>query len=368
MNLPLTRVLILCGGESPEHEISLLSSQSVIKVLDREQHVPWVVGIQKTGEWQWFSEPLDFVHNAQDPKRIRLKETGIPTVLGLTAKGPALLRLDNGQIITHIDLAFPILHGPFGEDGTVQGLLKMMHVPFVGASVLGTAIGMDKAVMKRLLRDAGIPTADFRVLMRQDTIEVKKLASELGFPMFVKPANMGSSVGIAKIPDESCFHKYVEEAFQFDHKILLEKAIQGRELECAVLGNEDPIVSLPGEIVPVGHEFYSYEAKYLDDDGAELHIPAPLEQNQVKALQKMAIDAYQALECEGMARVDLFMDNHGRCYLNEINTIPGFTKISMYPKLWEISGIPYAKLVDRLLVLAQARAKREAQLTRNRFL
>lgn len=360
----MNRLLLLCGGESPEHEISLLSSQSVLKALNQEKHEPHVVGIQKNGEWRYYEDISDVVEHPQDPNKIALKKTGIPIVLGLTQHGPALIRLSDGQVLTPLDVAFPILHGPFGEDGTIQGLLKMMHLPFVGASILGTGIGMDKAVMKRLLKEAGLPMADFLVFYHPIEINPAEIEATFGFPVFVKPANMGSSVGVSKINGLADFDQKVAHAFQFDHKILLEKAIEGREIECSVLGNEDPRVSLPGEIIPK-HEFYSYEAKYLDEQGADLQVPAALKSHEIKTIQALARQAYKTLECEGMARLDLFLTQDGHCYINEINTIPGFTKISMYPKLWAVSGLPYTELIDELIELAQARARREKQLARN---
>jgi D-alanine-D-alanine ligase len=262
-----------------------------------------------------------------------------------------------------VDVVFPVLHGPFGEDGTVQGLLKLANVPFVGAGVLGSAVGMDKDVMKRLLRDAQIPIPRFLVFERSNAskIDFKAVKSALGLPFFVKPANLGSSVGISKVTAHKQFAGALTEAFRFDNKILIEEAIQGREIECSVLGNENPITSVPGEIV-TRHKFYSYDAKYRDAKGAQLIVPAALSQDITKAVQGLALKTFKTLVCEGMARVDFFLRHDREIFVNEINTIPGFTQISMYPKLWEASGIPYRKLIDRLIQLALERFRREKKL------
>ena len=274
-----------------------------------------------------------------------------------------LVQLSGRQTAVAVDVIFPVLHGPFGEDGTVQGLFKLANVPFVGASVLGSAVGMDKDVMKRLLRDAGIRTARFVVLERSASAETEfeDLQHQLGLPFFIKPANLGSSVGIHKVKDKEQFVRAVEDAFRYDSKILIEEFVPGREIECSVLGNEKPMASLPGEIIP-RHEFYSYEAKYMDENGAFLEIPAKLPADIIKEVQDIAIKAFKALCCEGMARVDFFLRDNREVVVNEINTIPGFTKISMYPKLWEASGISYADLIDRLIQLALERFEREKKL------
>jgi len=264
-----------------------------------------------------------------------------------------------------LDVVFPILHGPFGEDGTIQGLLKLADVPFVGAGVLGSAVGMDKDVMKRLLRDAGIPIGKFLTFRSHEPLPAfAETKAALGCPVFVKPANMGSSVGISKAHDESEFSAAVREAFQYDVKIVIEEYIKGREIECAVLGNENPIASVPGEVIPT-HEFYSYEAKYLDENGAALEIPAKLDAAAQKRIQELSVKAFQTLCCEGLARIDFFLKENGEILLNEINTMPGFTKISMYPKLWEASGsagIGYTELISRLIELAIEKFEKEKGL------
>ena len=261
-----------------------------------------------------------------------------------------------------LDVVFPVLHGPYGEDGSVQGLLKIAGVPFAGPGVLAAAVGMDKDVMKRLLVGVGLPVADFRVVHASDPRPAwDTIAAQLGSPVFVKPANLGSSVGIRKVAEPAAFAEAAEAAFAYDTKIVIERAIAGREIECAVLGNDEPIASVAGEVIP-HHEFYSYEAKYLDEDGAELVIPADLEPSVSERVREMALAAYRALCCDGMARVDFFLQPDGTLLVNELNTIPGFTRISMYPKLWEASGIPYGELIERLLALGIERYERERGL------
>lgn len=264
-----------------------------------------------------------------------------------------------------IDVVFPVLHGPYGEDGTIQGLLKLANLPFVGAGVLGSAVGMDKDVMKRLLRDSGIPVAKFLVFRKGEEFSFEKVIKNLGLPIFVKPANLGSSVGITKVKRKSDFKRAVKNAFSFDNKILLEEAVKAREIECSVLGNENPIASIPGEIKP-NHEFYSYEAKYIDENGAEAIIPANLPEKIVKRVQELSIQTFKALNCEGLGRVDCFLKEDGEVLVNEINTIPGFTNISMYPKLWEASGISQTELIDKLITLAIERFEKEKKLKTSR--
>jgi D-alanine-D-alanine ligase len=254
------------------------------------------------------------------------------------------------------------MHGPYGEDGTIQGFLKMADVPFVGAGILGSAVGMDKDVMKRLLRDAGIPVGKFIVLQSHDKITpFAEAEAALGSPLFIKPANMGSSVGISKVADGAEYTAAVDLAFRYDDKIVVEEFIPGREIECGVLGNEEPAASVPGEVIPA-HDFYSYDAKYLDEKGASLQIPAKLDEKTVKRIQELAIKTFRALCCEGLARVDFFLKTNGDLIVNEINTIPGFTKISMYPKMWEASGVSYTDLITRLIELAISRHEKIARL------
>ena len=352
------RVAILCGGKSAEHEISLLSAKNIVEAIDKKKYQVLLISIDKHGRWGLGDAP-----GAAWPSSVKSTKPGKSLALALGRRSNPLARLSGRGGVGPVDVVFPVLHGTFGEDGTVQGLLKLADVPFVGAGVLGSAVGMDKDVMKRLLREAGLPTARFLVCERASLEEMsfERVSRELGLPLFIKPANLGSSVGIHKAKDGNEFERAVKDAFRYDNKILVEEAIQGREIECAVLGNEAPIASLPGEIIP-RHEFYSYEAKYLDEKGAVLEIPAKLPADVTKQVQETAVKAYKALCCEGMARVDFFLRDGREVIVNEINTIPGFTRISMYPKMWEASGVSYTELIDRLIQLAIERFDREKKL------
>lgn len=353
------RVGVLFGGKSAEHEVSLQSAKNVVEAIDRKRYEVVLIGIDKAGRW-YLNEESRFLLHANNPKLIKMQHSEEKLALAPGENENQLIGLSEHRKADAVDVVFPILHGPLGEDGTVQGLLKLANIPFVGAGVLGSAIGMDKEVMKRLLRDAGIPIADFVVLRKSSAAEIHfdEIKKQLGLPLFIKPANLGSSVGIHKVSAKEQFFQAVEDAFQYDNKILVEAFIKGREIECSVLGNENPVASLPGEIIPQ-LEFYSYEAKYLDEHGAALEIPAKLPKDMIREIQALAIKSFQTLCCEGMARVDLFLTEDGKILLNEINTIPGFTKISMYPKLWQASGISYSDLIDRLIQLALDRHAEE---------
>ncbi len=398
------RIGILFGGRSAEHEVALQSAKSIIDAIDKKKYDIVLIGIDKKGKWH-LSKQTHFLLNANNPRLIALNKSQTSVTL-VPWQTQQLTNLTN-ETTKPIDVIFPVLHGTYGEDGTVQGLLKLANIPFVGASVLGSAVGMDKDVAKRLLRDAGLPIAKFLVLKRNNVILASEapyrlvqgearpespishpresedqilnqampadrqveddkysfddIVKKLSLPFFAKPANAGSSIGVSKVKSESDFEKAVDDAFSYDNKILLEEFIYCREIECSVLGNENPIASLPGEIIPT-HEFYDYDAKYIDENGAALQIPATLPQKKVKEVQALAVKTFQTLCCEGMGRVDFFLDKKNRFFVNEINTIPGFTKISMYPKLWEASGIPYPKLIDRLIRLAIERHERDQKL------
>lgn len=362
-----TRVGILFGGKSAEHEVALQSAKNIIEAIDQEQFEVTLIGIDKQGQWHQ-QKSAEFLLNAADPKMIALNASSASEALAVIpgTADTQTLNISEAAPMEPVDIIFPVLHGPFGEDGTVQGLLKLMNVPFVGAGVLGSAVGMDKDVMKRLLRDAGIPIARFHAFPRalRNSINPAGIVEELGLPCFVKPANLGSSVGISRVDSVDEFEAAIAKAFRFDNKIIIEENIQGREIECSVLGNDDPIASLPGEVLTDAdhHQFYSYEAKYLDEHGAALAIPANLPEHLIKNVQDTSIRAFQVLCCEGMARVDCFITDDERVVINEINTIPGFTRISMYPKLWDVSGISYQELITRLLQLAVERFEREQEL------
>jgi D-alanine-D-alanine ligase len=356
------RVALLFGGKSVEHEVSLQSARNVYNSIDKKKYDVVLIGIDHQGKW-YLNESSNFLLHADNPQQIKLKKGKNSLALIPGERSHKMIHPDAPNRIGKIDVVFPVLHGPFGEDGTVQGLLKLSDLPFVGAGVIGSAIGMDKDVMKRLLRDAGIPHARFLTCHSEerDSISYQYVKEQVGMPCFVKPANSGSSVGIHKIHNREEFHKYITDAFRYDRKILFEEYILGREIECSVLGNENPIASLPGEVI-AQHEFYDYDAKYIDENGARFEIPARLEPRVVKKVQELAIAAFQAICCEGMARVDFFVTPDNKVYVNELNTIPGFTSISMYPKLWEVSGISYSELIDRLIQLALQRFDQEKKI------
>ena len=360
------RVGIVFGGRSAEHEVSLQSAKNIIDAIDTNKFEVVLIGIDKKGQWH-LNEESRFLVPMVESGLPELPEKGENLALVPGKQAEQLVALSGQQRLGSLDVVFPVLHGPFGEDGTVQGLLKLANIAFVGAGVLGSAVGMDKDVMKRLLRDAGIPVARFIVANRysSEAIGFDEARTQLCLPLFVKPANLGSSVGIFKVKDRKEFKRAVREAFDYDHKILIEECIKGREIECSVLGNDNPIASVPGEILP-RHEFYSYEAKYLDENGALLEIPAKLPLETSERIRQLAIKTFTVLCCEGMARVDFFLRNGEEIIVNEINTIPGFTRISMYPKLWEATGISYSELIDRLIQLALERFQREQRLKTDR--
>jgi D-alanine-D-alanine ligase len=310
-------VAVLYGGRSGEHEVSLTSAESVIAAMDPERYAVQRILITKDGHWR--------------PRAISPEPGG------------------NADI----DVVFPVLHGTFGEDGTVQGLLELAGLPYVGAGVLASAVSMDKVVMKRLCAERGLPVVDYVTLTRGDA-RAEEACSRLRYPMFVKPANLGSSVGISKVRTCEELKAAIELAGQFDRKIVVERGIEGRELECSVMGNRDPIAAVPCEILP-SREFYDYDDKYLLNQ-ARTVVPANLTPEQTREIQRLAVECYKAVDCEGMARVDFLLETTtGNLYLNELNSMPGFTSISMFPKMWEASGVPYPKLIDRLIELALER-------------
>ncbi|HZF53568.1 MAG TPA: D-alanine--D-alanine ligase family protein [Polyangiaceae bacterium] len=362
------RVAVVFGGRSAEHEISILSARFIVESLNREKFDPVLIGIDKSGRWHLQEEAL-LLGSARDPRLVKLNQAMPDVALAAhpLPSGEAALAIEgSGQAA--IDVVFPVLHGPMGEDGSVQGLLELAGVPYVGSGVLGSAVGMDKDVMKRLLEQAEIPIVRHvtvrHAAWRKGNEEIIAQCEELGSPVFVKPANLGSSVGVRRAKTRDELVAAIDHAFEFDTKAIIEEAVVGvREIECAVLGDEDPIASIPGEIV-VGHEdgFYSYAAKYIDEHGAKIRIPAELTAAQASSVQLLALQTFRALEGSGLARVDFFLSQDGRLFVNEINTLPGFTAISMYPKLWETSGIPARDLVERLIEIAMARGKRRSQL------
>lgn len=349
----MIRVAVVFGGRSEEHEVSCVSAASVIGAIDRERYEVVPVGIDKAGRWMLLEGPP-----ARDPDADRLPAidpgSGEPVTLA-GAGGSALVRSSGEEV--PIDVVFPVLHGPYGEDGTIQGLLEFADIPYVGAGVLASAVAMDKSVAKVLFRAAGLPLTPWLVTTRSEWAEdaeaVEARAEALGVPLFVKPAALGSSVGVSKVKSLSDLPGALDEAFAHGRRAIVEAAVEeAREIECSVLGNEEPVASAPGEIVPAG-EFYDYRSKYLDDR-TQLIVPADLLPETVEEVQRMAAAAFQAVDAAGMARVDFFLGSEG-LFLNELNTIPGFTEVSMYPKMWEASGLPYPDLIDRLIRLGLER-------------
>lgn len=358
-----TRVIILFGGRSAEHEVSLLSARNVFLALDRERFEPVLVGIDKQGHWRL--EPEQTLLSATgDPRLLKLAAAGKELAVPVHPSSAALAVADGSRpILAADDVVFPVLHGTYGEDGTVQGLLELADVAYVGPGPLGSGIGMDKDVAKRLLVQAGIAVVPWRLLtahaMKKHPAQCLAEAATLGFPLFVKPANAGSSVGVSKVKGEAELAPALELALAFDTKVLVEAAVDAREIECAVLGNDEPEASLPAEIV-VHHRdgFYSYAAKYVDAEGSDAKIPADLSPALTARVRELAVATFRTLELAGMARVDFFLDKaRGELFVNEVNTIPGFTAISMYPKLWEASGVPVGQLVSRLIDLAVERRR-----------
>jgi len=342
------RVGVLFGGRSGEHEVSLVSAASVIRGMDPDKYEPVPIGITKDGHWLIGEGAVKMLPEVLKGGR-RVMLTADPTEA-------ALVPLDRGAGAQRLDVIFPVMHGTFGEDGTIQGMLELAELPFVGAGVLGSAIGMDKDVAKRLCQEAGIPVVPWVTVQRwrweKEPLAVKEeIEKAFPYPVFVKPATLGSSVGMTKVHNADELAPALDVACEYGMKILVEKAVAAREIEVSVLGNYEPKASVPGEIVP-HREFYDYAAKYLEE-GTQLMIPAELKPAQVQKIQDTAVKAFRALELSGMARVDFFLEKKGhKLYLNEVNTIPGFTSISMYPKLWEASGISFRELIDRLIELA----------------
>jgi D-alanine-D-alanine ligase len=352
---------VLLGGMSAEHEVSWQSARNIIQALEPQAYKPIAILIDKQGNWLLLESEEVFSDDllaAPDPKPL---PCGSRKVLLDRDEGALfLVRKDGGTRLNRLDVVFPALHGPYGEDGTLQGLCKMYRVPFVGPGVLSSAVCMDKEVMKRILLEQGIPVTRYLVYHNRPDVppDLEQARKILGLPLFVKPANLGSSVGVTRAESLETLGKALAHAWQFDDKAIVEEFIEGREIECSVLGNEDPIASVPGEIVPT-HAFYSYEAKYNDPEGADLKIPADLSEEVTAKVRDLAVRSFVALLGEGMARVDFFVKPDGSVLINELNTIPGFTNISMYPKLWEASGIPCRELVHRLIQLGIQRFRRE---------
>lgn len=385
------RVGILFGGRSGEHEVSLLSAASVLKAINKDKYEVVPIGITKEGRWLTEAHAERLLRGeAESGRHLRAGDPETTPGAAVLAKGEAIIvppvpqshglipfesAASSGQKSIDVDVIFPVLHGTFGEDGTIQGLFELADIPYVGAGVLGSAAGMDKDVMKQLFAGAGLAIVKHVTVLRsqweKETKKVTKLVeSKLKYPLFVKPANLGSSVGISKAHNRKELGPAIETAAGFDRKIVIEQGVGGkrkaRELECSVLGNDEPVASVVGEIIP-GAEFYDYNAKYIDE-GSRPVIPAKISKKQMKQVQEMAIRAFKSVDCSGLARVDFLMEPKSeKIYLNEINTMPGFTSISMYPKMWEASGLKYSELIDRLIQLALERyqEKKKNRYSRN---
>jgi len=350
------RVGVIYGGRSGEHEVSVVSAASILKHLDRSRFEPVPIHIEKDGKWT-LAEKLPTALSAAE-------------VVAVGAAGSLQTIEPTAAIGVGVDVIFPVLHGPYGEDGTVQGLLELANVPYVGAGVLGSAVGMDKAVMKTLFAAHGLPMVPYHTVVRREwdrepQVITARVASDLRYPVFVKPANLGSSVGISKVTLAAELAEAMRLAFQYDRKVVIEAGVpHAREIECAVLGNDEPEASVPGEIIVTHPDgFYSYDAKYIDSAGASWKIPAEIPQATIELVRRLSLEAFRALELAGMARVDFLLDGQtGALYLNEVNTIPGFTAISMYPKMWEASGLGYPDLISRLIDLAIERHAEKQRL------
>lgn len=359
------RVAVICGGRSGEHEVSLMSARSILSQLDRDTYEVVEVGITKEGHWIVGPGVVDLLAHRTKAKRAALLPEPGPARIWAFEETPSAeaLRLD---LWRQVDVVFPVLHGTFGEDGTLQGLLELADVAYVGAGVLASSVAMDKGLFKDLMRAHAIPQPEYAICLRSEIEsrmdEVVKRAEALAaYPLFTKPANLGSSVGITKCWMRSDLIEGLQEAARYDRRIVIERGVDAREIEDSVLGNDELRASLPGEVLP-SREFYSYESKYLDGT-SQLLMPAPLSEEKTREVQELAVRACHAIDCAGMARVDFLLERQGeRVLVNEVNTIPGFTQISMYPKLWEVSGLPYPRLLDKLIELA---LQRQADKSRN---
>ena len=353
------RVGIIFGGRSSEHPISLASATSIVSAIDRSKYQAVPIGITPQGRWL---PPAQAQRMLRADNRRPSREEPTTALARRTQRPHTLEGLSQEQ---RLDVVFPVLHGPYGEDGTIQGLLELMDMPYVGAGVLASAIGMDKALQKALFRQHSLPVVDYLVFLRRrwetdPEAVISQIEQRLSYPCFVKPSNLGSSIGVTKAHSPEELISALKDAAQYDRKLLVERAIEGRELECSVLGNDEPIASPVGEILPA-REFYDYEAKY-DDQRTQLVIPADLPREVSEEVRRLALEAFKAIDCAGMARVDFFYDpKENRIYINELNTIPGFTQVSMYPKLWQFAGMSYAELIDRLIQLALERHQDKAR-------
>lgn len=346
------RVAILYGGRSVEHGVSINSARNIFEFIDKNKFEPIPIGIDKKGQW--------FLTEGVDKSIDKGKALGIQ----LNPSAPEFIVLQDGSRFK-ADIVFPVLHGTDGEDGSIQGMIKALNLPMVGTGVLGSALSMNKIVAKRLLNEAGLPVSDFLTFgyEQKDKISFSAISKKLGLPFMIKAASLGSSVGVTKVNSKKDFKNAVDEAFKYDNEMLAESYITGREIECAILGNEPPEASYPGEIViSKKYEFYTFDAKYVDPDAVRIEVPAKISKPVAERIRKTCVKAYQVLHCEDFARIDLFLDKKGKIYINEINSIPGFTNSSMYPMMWKERGLSFTKLISRLLNLAQQRYNRGKRL------
>jgi D-alanine-D-alanine ligase len=343
---------VLIGGKSSEHKISLLSGKNVVNAIDREKYDVTVLYIDQEGKWYFAGDGV-ILANEDDARKVEFAGSKIPVLFSQNANDHSLIEYGSGKVLCKLDVLYPVLHGNFGEDGSVQGLAKLANIPMVGCGIPGASMGMDKDITKKILRDERIPVAPSITARKgiNDSVSFKEVVAKLGNEVFIKPVTLGSSVGVSYVTNEEEYTKAMELALSLDNKVLIEKKIIGREIECAVKGNIYPQASAIGEVIPK-NSWYSFESKYIDPDGAILAIPAQMTDEEITQAQAVAVATYSALECRGLTRVDMFLTPDGNIYVNEVNTLPGFTKISMYPKLWEISGVSYQNLVSELIHLA----------------
>jgi len=349
-------VALLFGGKSVEHKVSLRSAKNIYDNIDTEKYTVLLIGIDQDGSWYYLE---NFSRNISE---------GHPVALKLQQGKDVFFTIKDNISLGEIDVIFPVLHGNDGEDGSIQGLLTSVALPYVGTGVLGSSVSFDKVCSKKLLSEAGINNARYLTFSIEDKeiVRYSEVVEKLGLPLFVKPVASGSSVGVSKVIDEETYLKALDETFLYDNNVLIEEYLEGREIECAILGNLSPESSLPGEITVIGeHDFYSFDAKYVDDSGSKLDMPAKMSDEETEKIRKLAIDAYKALYCEDFARVDMFVKGDGTIYINEINTIPGFTNISMFPQLWKLHGITYTALISELVESALLKHKRQLRIKRD---
>lgn len=346
------KIAILIGGKTGEHKVNLISSKYILPLINRNKYDVLLIGIDRKGTWHLLNE-RNYLSNSDNPARIELKTTNLVIYPVNKENKVFFIQADTDNILGYAQIFFSLIGGTYAEDGRLQGMLDMLDVAYIGAGVTGSVLGIDKVIMKQVLQHSGIRTAKFFAMTRCEQTEeyVSSIENGLGFPLFIKPANLGSSIGITKAYNHEDFVLGLKKAFKYDNKIIIEEYIKAREIECAVLGNKDLFVSVPGEIIP-HYDFYNYEAKYIDKNGADLIIPATLTKNQTKEVQELSRKVFKILNCACFGRIDFFLTHDGIFYTNEINTIPGFTNISMYPKLMQASGISYSDLIDKLVLLA----------------